>query len=48
VQYKNNVNDADWINLPGGTITATGGQTSLNDAEFASRTRRFYRILLMP
>jgi hypothetical protein len=42
LQYKTNLNDANWVNL-GGTITASNTVLSATDA-FGSDMQRFYRV----
>jgi Tol biopolymer transport system component len=46
VQYKTNLNDAVWLNLPG-NVTFIGATGYLNDA-LPSPGQRFYRIVLNP
>jgi hypothetical protein len=45
VQYKDDLNATDWINL-GGPVTAAGATASLTDA--GSGNQRFYRVVLIP
>ncbi len=46
VQYKTNLNDEVWLNLPG-DVTFIGATGYLNDA-LPSPGQRFYRIVLSP
>jgi hypothetical protein len=46
VQYKTNLSDAVWLNLPG-DVTFIGAMGYLNDA-LPSPGQRFYRIVLSP
>jgi subtilisin-like proprotein convertase family protein len=45
IQYKNDLNDADWIDLPG-DVTADSTTASKTDSS-ASGAERFYRILVL-
>jgi hypothetical protein len=44
VQYKNNLSDPAWTDLPGMPVTGTGGNLNINDPTPAGLPSRFYRI----
>ena len=44
VQFKNNLNDPNWQNLPG-SVTIQGNQQSILDSGAASSSQKFYRIV---
>ncbi len=46
VQYRNEVNDTSWNNLPG-TVTATGTTASRLDDTIGATTNRSYRVVLV-
>jgi hypothetical protein len=46
VQFKANLSDAEWTNLPG-EVTATGNSAFLIDTP-APATQRFYRVMALP
>jgi hypothetical protein len=43
VQFKNNLDDADWIDLPG-DVTAAGPTAAKSDPTLGANEQRFYRI----
>jgi len=45
LQFKNNLSDTTWNNVPGATITGTGNLISLTDTFSASTSARFYRVI---
>jgi len=45
VQFKRDVMDADWVDLPG-IVTATGTTGSKEDTSAVGQLRRFYRVVL--
>ena len=46
LQYKTNLKDSSWINVPG-TVTISGNTASKNDA-IGSNKQRFYRVVIVP
>lgn len=47
VQFKNNVTDASWTELPG-IVTASSTTASAEDSTAGSASHRFYRVVLGP
>jgi len=47
LQYKNNLTDAVWTDLPG-DVTASGTTVLKTDATSGTNSTRFYRILALP
>jgi YD repeat-containing protein len=47
LQYKNNLTDANWFDLPN-DVTATGTTTVKTDAMPRNQTNRFFRVMLLP
>jgi DNA-binding beta-propeller fold protein YncE len=47
LQYKNNLTDAVWTDLPG-DVTGTGNTVLKTDATSGTNSTRFYRILALP
>jgi autotransporter-associated beta strand protein len=45
VQYKHNLNDANWSVL--GSVTATGSTASINDPTDPPAAQRFYRVIVL-
>jgi len=49
VQYKNDLNDAAWIDLPGDAIVSISDSlTNTVDATLGATQRRFYRVRQLP
>jgi hypothetical protein len=46
VQFKNNLSDTTWTNLPGNVAASNGVALKLDPA--ATNTTRFYRIITLP
>jgi len=46
LQYKTNMHDPSWVNLPG-NVTASGGTASQNDT-VGTTSSRLYRVLILP
>jgi YD repeat-containing protein len=47
VQYKNNLTDLDWLDLPN-DVTASGTNSVKTDTSADGQTNRFYRVMLLP
>jgi hypothetical protein len=48
LQYKNDLEDPDWINLSGGQMAITNGSMMFLDAPPGTNSSRFYRTLPLP
>ena len=48
LQYKNDLNDSNWVNLSGGQIAITNGFMSFLDVPPGTNSSRFYRALPLP
>jgi hypothetical protein len=46
LQYKTNLNDPEWINLPG--VVAAGGSTASKEDVLSESGQRFYRVRVEP
>lgn len=48
VQYKSNLTDTAWIDLPGDVVASGSGLTNKVDMTVGTAQHRFYRLMLLP